>query len=1297
LAPFVIFLLGQAWFTVNGLLPMTFPEGGYWQDYFASTNALREAKGLLWALLLLPMFAQLQADQQRAAPWVVGGMLSGLGVLVLTLLWERHLYTGILNFHTEYRVSGWFFDMHTGGAAVDAALALLFPFVFGVWTTWRKWPVRLLFPPLVIAGLYGLVVTYSRANYPAVIAMALVLGFGMLSLPSSRLIRGRGSVIPWLAAAAFVGFLLPLLFGGVIYERFQTALADAQTRIEHWQGNVTLVNDGAEEWLGAGKGVFVQRYYADRYLNGNELSRINFHVDSDNPYLAFNPSDRFGSMYLRQRFQPEPGQQYRLSIKARPRADKPQRVLVEFCERHILQFAEECDWKGININPSGGEWQEYSTPVQLPDLGQGYWFARSPVDLAILHRGIKQGVDIAAVALFDQQGNNLLSNSDFSDGLDHWFMSDGDHLRWHTKNVLVHLYIEGGWLGLSLFAVLVLTVFARCWRITKRNDPMGTFYAASLAGALAVGMFDSLFDAPRITFLTMLIMGGALLWKAEPLEHHASNLVLPDWIPLPRPWLAFVVALALASAAVLIQDFRKKSLSPEQALIHYGEKLGGEHRNLFEWLDSGQTPSGTPSLQVRDGGYRIWGNIQPSTGYGVCGRKELLFMASCWVVAGEEEEGLAAVRKLSQTELALPRTHGDYGNGWMLAVATDLLRHHPAVNEQIWADWQGRLRRSLRDHLLLLDGTGAAIWHGRTTLAAQAMLLASVLDPGVEDTEALTARAYVHYWRMLNALSVAEAWPEGYNYWVNNRGFIVALSALAYTRAFEAPPHAEELKGVMTRVGLWHVHNTRPDLKATQIGDEGPRIDLKFDTQRVVDLLVEVTGKRELYAYSEALGKRFGRSGYYYTYGWFKPLLRKSGSSSLLTSYAHLPTAEWFGRDAMNMIYMRSDWGEDATFLSFRAGHNLSHHGHYDAGHFTLFKGAPLAVTAATYTNIPAGHRLNHAIRTVSKNSLLVMRPGERVDLGEGRRNVADGGQRLTMPLTSPLHSLEQWREQLDDGLHLRGGDITAFEHQPGAYTFVEADLTAAYNTPQHDEGGQGGKVHRMVRRLLYLRRLDRFLIQDRIHAVDPAYQGAFLLQSMVRPKTGPVMVYRGTEGDGIMAVAGDSLQFRNKRGRLQMQSLLPRQREILLIGGAKHPFWTDQDGDANTLDGRVEGHNSHQWDVFDFARWRVEIRHTEPAYKQQFLTLLSPSLDQFRTPAIAEVLHRSEKALAVRVDDEVVVFAEQGESSMTLSLGREPLRVRVPGYQGKARISGKQAGRGIPEGEPQYLGKVKISFNPET
>ena len=95
------------------------------------------------------------------------------------------------------------------------------------------------------------------------------------------------------------------------------------------------------------------------------------------------------------------------------------------------------------------------------------------------------------------------------------------------------------------------------------------------------------------------------------------------------------------------------------------------------------------------------------------------------------------------------------------------------------------------------------------------------------------------------------------------------------------------------------------------------------------------------------------------------------------TLNAFAPKSEMFGQDALGLVAIRTGWGPGHTAITYKAGDYLAHHGHFDQGTFTIFKNAPLVVNMGGYGYYADTHRLNYYVRTVGKNSILVMRPGE--------------------------------------------------------------------------------------------------------------------------------------------------------------------------------------------------------------------------------------------------------------------------------------------------------------------------------
>jgi hypothetical protein len=108
---------------------------GWFDSYPQPLNSLRVDKSLLYAAALVPL---LHDEFRRSTPDAVRrlalGMQVGLALVGLAVLWERAAYPGLLDFSSTYRATATFWEMHVGGAAIDAYLVLATP--FAVWALW---------------------------------------------------------------------------------------------------------------------------------------------------------------------------------------------------------------------------------------------------------------------------------------------------------------------------------------------------------------------------------------------------------------------------------------------------------------------------------------------------------------------------------------------------------------------------------------------------------------------------------------------------------------------------------------------------------------------------------------------------------------------------------------------------------------------------------------------------------------------------------------------------------------------------------------------------------------------------------------------------------------------------------------------------------------------------------------------------------------------------------------------------------------------------------------------------------
>jgi hypothetical protein len=108
-------------------------------------------------------------------------MVCGTLIVSAAAIWERWAYPGLADFSAPYRTVALFWEMHVGGAALDAYLAMAAPFV--AWTVVRaSTPVR-----FAAAAAFALVVeyvcltTFSRGVYLAVSSSLVMLAVARAS------------------------------------------------------------------------------------------------------------------------------------------------------------------------------------------------------------------------------------------------------------------------------------------------------------------------------------------------------------------------------------------------------------------------------------------------------------------------------------------------------------------------------------------------------------------------------------------------------------------------------------------------------------------------------------------------------------------------------------------------------------------------------------------------------------------------------------------------------------------------------------------------------------------------------------------------------------------------------------------------------------------------------------------------------------------------------------------------------------------------------------------------------------
>lgn len=501
--------IGRAVLAADGL------PFGWFDSELDPMNVLRVGKSELYALLLLPLLR----EGCRRAPTEVfrrvsAGMLVGSGIVCLAVLWERAAYPGLFDLSKPYRTVALFWEMHVGGAAIDAYLAMAAPFVAHAVVRART-PLRFAACSLLaVVTEYACLTTYSRGLYFALAGSLAVYAALAARRPIVHAVRVE---VGWRrpAGAALVAILiaelvLVLVLGSdsFMLGRLERVSHDLRSRIEHWQRGLALLHGAPDWWLGKGMGRLPAELAGAGLVEPSGSARVV--ADSGQPHLELRGPSRsdalVGRYALAQRV-PREAVAYQLSVDVR--SERPSRLLVAVCDIHLL-YEKACRRASTSIAASGPAWEHLTLKLEgAPGPpGTGSELRRAVLSLAIGQAG--SVVELDNLVLSDGGSSNVLRNADFSRDLAHWYPMAKDYfVPWHIDNLALEILIEQGIAGLLAFALLMACAFAALFGRRRRANPIvaatAPVLAAALAGALLVGVVSSVLDMPRVAFLMFFL------------------------------------------------------------------------------------------------------------------------------------------------------------------------------------------------------------------------------------------------------------------------------------------------------------------------------------------------------------------------------------------------------------------------------------------------------------------------------------------------------------------------------------------------------------------------------------------------------------------------------------------------------------------------------------------------------------------------------------------------------------------------------------------------------------------------
>lgn len=493
--------------------------GGWAWDWFADyrhpLNSLRVFKSVGYALLLWPLLhQQLQRDTARTEKRFASGMVLGVLCVTLAVVWERAAFVGLWDFSSNYRTVALFWEMHVGGAAIDAYLAMATPFaVWAMVTAKRPLPWLAAATLLLLLG-YACLTTFSRGVYLASVAPLVVPAYLVHRTDShGKPARIRWRLVGSMGVVALLALEVALVLGGDTYmqKRLAQSGRDMSSRINHWQSGLGLLQTAPDWWLGLGLGR-LPAHYANRVPEENFSGEVQLgsEVNSDSAVNHFvtlrtpnNINDLAGVYALNQRVAlgKSPAQSLSMKVRVREAVD----LAVLLCERHLL-YDRNCQWANVRVEPLNAAWQMLTLPLQGNPLDTVPTLAPRLAMLAISVDTPGGEADIDNLQMSTATGQDLLGNGDFSRQMAQWLpVAQSYFVPWHIDNLYLEVLIERGWLGVLGLGALLGWGFARTLLLRHAVGAVFPYTAAALGGALVVGLVSSVLDVPRVALLFYLL------------------------------------------------------------------------------------------------------------------------------------------------------------------------------------------------------------------------------------------------------------------------------------------------------------------------------------------------------------------------------------------------------------------------------------------------------------------------------------------------------------------------------------------------------------------------------------------------------------------------------------------------------------------------------------------------------------------------------------------------------------------------------------------------------------------------
>ncbi|MBN7797422.1 O-antigen ligase family protein [Parahaliea mediterranea] len=433
------------------------------------------AKGMFWALLLVPMWGHALATNKGAS---VDALVRGLSLAGMAVLLS--LLSGV-------------------GPMAEAARPID--------------PMQPLIPLLVSATLHGAYHGRGATRWlgglgtASLIGAMLVLGDALVMVGATvaaalyLLLEGRAQLrrqwrLPLAPRTAFLSLAaacLAISLGVLLLDQGRE-LSMAE-RYERWQA--AFSNSGP---LMAGSGAGRAALHYVNAAPSSHLSPSDFLVHNNSPrsviQLPANPALRIG-----QRLRIQPQTPYNLILSARSASGGT--LALRLCNRGLAGQVDrqaQCAFANLTVPADPGEFTALDLELNSSNVGGTPNLSLWPAELTVANISDSGAVEIDFIAL-TLNDINRLRNSSFSDGFDHWFYLDApENYPGQTRNMYLQWILEYGWLGLALMLAMIAMLVRNSVQPHARRS-LAPVYLSAVCALCLYGLVESPLISARVSWL----------------------------------------------------------------------------------------------------------------------------------------------------------------------------------------------------------------------------------------------------------------------------------------------------------------------------------------------------------------------------------------------------------------------------------------------------------------------------------------------------------------------------------------------------------------------------------------------------------------------------------------------------------------------------------------------------------------------------------------------------------------------------------------------------------------------------